>query len=445
MRRRVPASKGDNAMLLGCIADDLTGATDLAVNLQRGGLSVVQVNGVPAPALELPPVDAVVVALKSRTIAAPAACAQSLAALAWLRARGAARCFFKYCSTFDSTPAGNIGPVSDALAAALAVGREAAPDPLPLVPTTPAYPRNQRTVYRGHLFVGDSLLSDTGMREHPLTPMTDANLVRVLQAQTARRVGRVPHDTVAQGPAAIAAALAALAAEGAGHALLDAVTEAQLLDIGRALRDAPLAAGGAGLGHAWAVALAPQSGGPAPALPAVGGRAVVLAGSCSEATRRQIDAVRGRWPCATLDADALIADAEAEVARLAAWVSAQPAAAAVLVAASLPPADLRRVQARHGAREAAAAVEAGFRQLASRLLEQGVRRFIVAGGETSGAVVEAVTACTGGQVLRIGPEVAPGVPQTVLLGTSPVGLVLKSGNFGGADFFMQALGFTPDR
>ncbi|MFN7756602.1 MAG: nucleotide-binding domain containing protein, partial [Betaproteobacteria bacterium] len=260
----------------------------------------------------------------------------------------------------------------------------------------------------------------------------------------ARRVGRVPHDTVAQGPAAIAAALAALAAEGAGHALLDAVTEAQLLDIGRALRDVPLAAGGAGLGHAWAVALAPQSGGPAPALPAVGGRAVVLAGSCSEATRRQIDAVRGRWPCATLDADALIADAEAEVARLAAWVSAQPAAAAVLVAASLPPADLRRVQARHGAREAAAAVEAGFRQLASRLLEQGVRRFIVAGGETSGAVVEAVTACTGGQVLRIGPEVAPGVPQTVLLGTSPVGLVLKSGNFGGADFFMQALGFTPD-
>ena len=237
-------------MLLGCIADDLTGATDLAVNLQRGGLSVVQVNGVPAPALELPPVDAVVVALKSRTIAAPAACAQSLAALAWLRARGAARCFFKYCSTFDSTPAGNIGPVSDALAAALAVGREAAPDPLPLVPTTPAYPRNQRTVYRGHLFVGDSLLSDTGMREHPLTPMTDANLVRVLQAQTARRVGRVPHDTVAQGPAAIAAALAALAAEGAGHALLDAVTEAQLLDIGRALRDVPLAAGGAGLGHA---------------------------------------------------------------------------------------------------------------------------------------------------------------------------------------------------
>jgi len=383
-------------MLLGCIADDLTGATDLAVNLQRGGLSVVQVNGVPAPALELPPVDAVVVALKSRTIAAPAACAQSLAALAWLRARGAARCFFKYCSTFDSTPA------------------------------------------------GDSLLSDTGMREHPLTPMTDANLVRVLQAQTARRVGRVPHDTVAQGPAAIAAALAALAAEGAGHALLDAVTEAQLLDIGRALRDVPLAAGGAGLGHAWAVALAPQSGGPAPALPAVGGRAVVLAGSCSEATRRQIDAVHGRWPCATLDADALIADTEAEVARLAAWVSAQPAAAAVLVAASLPPADLRRVQARHGAREAAAAVEAGFRQLASRLLEQGVRRFIVAGGETSGAVVEAVTACTGGQVLRIGPEVAPGVPQTVLLGTSPVGLVLKSGNFGGADFFMQALGFTPD-
>lgn len=426
-------------MLLGCIADDLTGATDLAVNLQRGGLSVVQVNGVPAPALKLPPVDAVVVALKSRTIAAPAACAQSLAALAWLQARGAARCFFKYCSTFDSTPAGNIGPVSDALAAALAVGREAALDPRPLVPTTPAYPRNQRTVYRGHLFVGDALLSDTGMREHPLTPMTDANLVRVLQAQTARRVGLVPHDTVAQGPAAIAAALAALAADGAGHALLDAVTEAQLLDLGRALRDAPLAAGGAGLGHAWAVALAPQSSAPAPALAAVGGRTVVLAGSCSEATRRQIDAVRGRWPCATLDADALVADAAAEVARLAAWVSAQPAAAALLVAASLPPADLRRVQARHGASVAAAAVEAGFRQLATRLLDQGVRRLVVAGGETSGAVVEAIGACTGGQVLLIGREIAPGVPQTVLLGSPPVGLVLKSGNFGGPDFFERAL------
>ena len=203
-------------MLIGCIADDLTGATDLGVNLAREGLAVVQVNGVPPADLALPQVDAVVVALKSRTIAAADAVAQSLAAHAWLRAHGARRIYFKYCSTFDSTPHGNIGPVTEALAAAAGAG---------IVPATPAYPRNQRTVYRGHLFVGDLLLSETGMREHPLTPMTDANLVRVLGAQSTRRVGLVAAETLDAGADAVRTRLAALERDGCGHAIVDATRD----------------------------------------------------------------------------------------------------------------------------------------------------------------------------------------------------------------------------
>ncbi len=236
-------------MLLGVIADDLTGATDVAVNLRTAGLSVVQVNGVPRADLDPGEVDAVVVALKSRTVTAAEACALSLDSLAWLRGHGAERIYFKYCSTFDSTAAGNIGPVTDALADAL----DAA-----IVPATPAYPRNQRTVYLGHLFVGDVLLSDTGMRNHPLTPMTDANLVRVLQAQTLRRVGLVSLNDVEHGTTAIQQRLDTLRADGCRHAILDATEQRHLEALGSAVLDFPLTTGGAGLASGIAAQLRPR-------------------------------------------------------------------------------------------------------------------------------------------------------------------------------------------
>jgi uncharacterized protein YgbK (DUF1537 family) len=254
-------------MLLGVIADDLTGATDVAVNLRAAGLSVVQINGVPRSDLHPGAVDAVVVALKSRTIAVGEACALSLASLAWLREHGAERIYFKYCSTFDSTAAGNIGPVTDALADALDAG---------VVPTTPAYPRNQRTVYRGYLFVGDALLSETGMRNHPLTPMTDANLVRVLQAQTPRPVGLVPLSDVDGGPEAVQRRLEALRATGIRHAIVDATEPRHLEALGAALIDYKLTTGGAGLASGLAGQLRPSPRASGAALRRVEGPLVIL-------------------------------------------------------------------------------------------------------------------------------------------------------------------------
>jgi len=259
-------------MLIGCIADDLTGATDLGVTLAREGLSVIQVNGLPAAGFALPAADAVVVALKSRTIPAADAVAQALAALGWLRERGAQRIYFKVCSTFDSTPRGNIGPVTEALQAALGAA---------LVPASPAYPRNGRTVYLGHLFVGDALLSESGMRNHPLTPMTDANLVRVLAAQTAGKVGLVPYADVEAGADAVRARLAALGAAGCRHAIVDAVSDLHLVVAGAACVDLPLATGGSGLALGLARALA--------------GRALA-AGSTRRRPRERDRAARARDP-----------------------------------------------------------------------------------------------------------------------------------------------------
>ena len=278
-------------MLIGCIADDLTGATDLGVNLAREGLSVIQVNGVPGSDLDVPVADAVVVALKSRTIAPADAVAQSLAALAWLRARGAERIYFKYCSTFDSTPQGNIGPVTDALRSALGVASNGLP-----TPATPAYPRNGRTVYLGHLFVGDVLLSESGMRDHPLTPMTDANLVRVLSAQTAGKVGRLSQADLEAGADAARRRLEALAAEGFSHAIVDATRDLHLAVAGQACVDLPLTTGGAGLavGIARALRERAHAGGGAWAVPSPRGPVAWLSGSCSEATREQVAAARQR-------------------------------------------------------------------------------------------------------------------------------------------------------
>ncbi len=413
-------------MLLGCIADDLTGATDLGVNLAREGLAVIQVNGVPAADLDVPAADAVVVALKSRTIPAGEAIAQSLAALAWLRARAAQRIYFKYCSTFDSTPQGNIGPVTEALQQALGAG---------IVPATPAYPRNQRTVYRGHLFVGDQLLSETGMREHPLTPMTDANLVRLLAAQAKRRVGLVTVDALDAGVDAARARLAALEREGCGHAVLDATREEHLTVAGAACADLKLTTGGAGLGVGLARALRAQAAAGAGgwARPAAGVPVAWLSGSCSEATRRQVAAAGRHSTGVRLDPLALAAD-PGLAARMAAEAADRVGTRPVFLYATAEPAEVAAAQAALGQTRAATIVENAFRTIASALAANGVRAFVVAGGETSGAVVAAL----GVRALAIGPEIDPGVPWTRAVGGEPFWLALKSGNFGGPDFFAKA-------
>ena len=394
-------------MKLGCIADDLTGATDLGVTLAREGLSVVQVNGVPEPDLDFPAADAVVVALKSRTNPAAEAVAWSLASLKWLQGRKAERIYFKYCSTFDSTPRGNIGPVADALLDALRTRFTVA---------TPAYPRNGRTVFKGNLFVGDVPLAESGMKDHPLTPMRDSNLVRVLAAQTRRKVALVPCEVMDSGADAIKARLEDLE----GYAILDAVRDGHLVAAGEACKDLSLTTGGAGLAMGIARALGVK-GSSVKALPNVGGPAVVLAGSCSQATLGQVEAYKA--PAFKISPDKI--DAEAALA----W-AVKNLASSPLIYASAPPAGIVAGKGE--------AIEAAFRAIARGLAEKGVRKFVVAGGETSGAVVEAL----GVRALAIGPEIDPGVPWTAAVGGEPRLLALKSGNFGSREFFGKALGMV---
>lgn len=415
-------------MILGVIADDFTGATDVASMLVREGMRTVQVIGVP----EGPPpadADAVVVALKSRTIPAADAVAQSLAALRWLQGAGARQVYFKYCSTFDSTPAGNIGPVAEALLDALGA---------PLAIACPAFPENGRTVFRGHLFVGDQLLSDSGMRDHPLTPMTDANLVRVLQAQSRGKVGLLKFDVIGRGPDAVRQALAALQAEGVRLAVADAIANDDLRVLGEACADQALITAGSGVALGLPAAYAArgwlQRDAQAAQLPAVGGQAAVLSGSCSVATNAQvrhwIDSGR---PALRVDARAL-ARGEPVVAQALDFARRHLGAGPVLVYATADPTEVKAVQAELGVDRAGHLVEQAMASLAQALVEAGVRRLVVAGGETSGAVVQAL----GVQALRIGAPIDPGVPWTQAL-NRPLLLALKSGNFGTVDFFAKAL------
>lgn len=414
------------SLSMGCIADDLTGATDLGVTLAREGLAVIQVNGMPPPELALDDADAIVIALKSRTIPAPEAVERSLAALRWLRQRHAERIYFKYCSTFDSTSKGNIGPVTEALQSALNVG---------IVPTTPAYPRNGRTVYLGHLFVNDVLLSASGMRDHPLTPMTDANLVRVMTAQSTGAVGVARFADVAAGPQRLRERLDALAAAGCRHAIIDAVDDSHLFVAGESFRDYPLAAGGAGLAMGIAHALLKQNDGRSSAwvAPPSGTRVAWLSGSCSDATRAQLAEVLDQVPAFRIDPLALAGDPSL-VRRIAADALAASASGPILVYATADPEQVLAAQTVLGAQRAATIVEETFRRIARVLADGGIAAFVVAGGETSGAVAEELHI----QALAIGPEIDPGVPWTRALGGEPLWFALKSGNFGARDFFRKA-------
>ncbi|APE30784.1 hypothetical protein BOX17_07355 [Halomonas aestuarii] len=424
-------------IVLGAIADDFTGATDLANNLVRSGMRCVQVIGVPEAPLALEDVDAVVVALKSRSCPASQAVSESLAALDWLQAQGARQCFFKYCSTFDSTDKGNIGPVSDALLERLAAAQTV---------MVPAFPVNGRTVYQGHLFVGDRLLNDSGMQHHPLNPMHDADLVRVLSRQTRRPVGLAPRQVLAQGPEATRRHLDALRAEGVCHVICDTLDERDLEVIAEAVVDMPLVTGGSGLGQAlpeqyrrrgWLAEVA-EAGRLSPS----GGSALVLSGSCSRATLGQVDHFLAHHSGFALDPLSLDEGPSHLQAALDFARERLADGGPVLVYASADPDRVKAAQAALGTEHAGRLVEEALGYLATRLVDEGVGRLVVAGGETSGAVVSAL----GLRTLRIGEQIDPGVPwtQVPLEGDrAPLSLALKSGNFGGPDFFTRAFEVLP--
>ncbi|HEX3993209.1 MAG TPA: 3-oxo-tetronate kinase [Acetobacteraceae bacterium] len=416
-------------MLLGVIADDFTGATDLCSMLVRGGMRTVQLIGVPSPDLPVPDADAVVVALKSRTAPVRQAIDESLAALKWLQAAGARQYFFKYCSTFDSTDQGNIGPVADALVAALDCGFALA---------CPAFPTNARTVYQGYLFAGGVPLNESGMENHPLTPMTDANLVRVLSRQTEGTVGLVPFVTVDQGAHAIRDAMTQLKERGRRYAIVDAITDAHLVSIGEAAASHALITGGSGVAMGLPAnfrrsGLLPDAIDPG-ALPRIEGAGAVIAGSCSRATLAQLGYARAHLPMFELDAMAT-PDAAALAEAALTWASDKIGDKPLVIAASAPPDKVAALQARLGRDAAGALIEDAAARIAEGLVARGVRKLVVAGGETSGSVAGRL----GVRSLRIGVEIDPGVPWTFAEGRGPgLMMALKSGNFGATDFFLKA-------
>ncbi|CAM3350610.1 Four-carbon acid sugar kinase family protein [Deinococcus saxicola] len=418
------------APLLGVIADDFTGATDAANMLARVGLSAAVLIGVPALDAELVShADALVVALKSRTVPVAGAVTDSLAALAWLRTQGCGQFYFKYCSTFDSTPHGNIGPVADALLDALGET---------FTVVCPALPVNGRTVYGGHLFVGGQLLSDSPMRDHPLTPMTDANLLRVLAQQTSRRVGLADAAGVERGEEALRGQLARLRAEGVGYAVVDATNDAHLRTLARAASHLKLLTGGSGLAGALGEdyrmggQLAPVSG---TAPRHVISRALILSGSCSAATRAQVAQFAAQHPAFTIDPLALSRDPAGTLAQIVDWLKQDWGGQSLLVSSSAPSDQVKEVQRLLGTERAASLIEELLSDLAVASGDLDFNTLVVAGGETSGAVVGAL----GVQALEVGPEIDPGVPWTLALPERRLALALKSGNFGTPDFFEKAL------
>lgn len=414
-------------LLLGCVADDFTGATDLASTLVKAGMRTVQLLGVPRRDLPLPDSDAIVIALKSRSNAAEEAVMMSLAALSWLQANGAKQYYFKYCSTFDSTDNGNIGPVADAMLDVL--GAE-------ITVFNPAFPTNKRTVYKGHLFVGDELLSDSGMRHHPLNPMTDSSLVRVLGRQSKYEVGLVQYDTIAKGAEAVRQELGRLSGQGRRHIILDAITDEHLMTLGAACADLALVTGGSGMAMglpANFVRSGDLQAGGSQSLPTVEGATAVLSGSCSVATQEQVAHMREGHDVFQLDPMA-IADGRDVAVEAAEWARPKLGNKPVLIYSTAAPEQVGVVQSELGRENSGALIEETMGKIARELVAAGVRRLVIAGGETSGAVVSAL----GVEGLHIGQEIDPGVPWTFSIGEPTLALALKSGNFGTRDFFTKA-------
>ncbi len=417
--------------ILGCIADDFTGATDLAGMLVKYGMRTVQLIGVPQSAAP-PDVDAIVVALKSRSTPVAQAVEESLAALRWLQAAGCRQFYFKYCSTFDSTPCGNIGPVTEALMNALGTD---------FTVVCPAFPANKRTIYQGYLFVGDVLLNESGMRNHPLTPMADANLQRVLQAQVTRKVGIVDYAVVSEGAGAIREEFRRLRRDGCGFAVVDILFDKDLDALGAACADLLLVTAGSGLAVGLPENFRRQGllnrDVVADALPASGGLRAVIAGSCSVTTQRQVALMREHNPSFCVD-PLRLAKGSNVVEDALKFAHEHVGKSPVLIYATDTPDHVKSIQHQLGAGKVGELVERALAAIAVGLVEMGVGQLIVAGGETSGAVVKALVISG----LRIGPEIDPGVPWTTVLskdgGKPPLALALKSGNFGTPDFFLKA-------
>ncbi len=416
------------SLLLGAVADDFTGATDLANTLVAGGLRTVQLIGVPHVDTDVGDAEAVVVALKSRTAPVAQAVSESLSATDWLRARGARQVLSKYCSTFDSTEDGNIGPIADAMLARLDAD---------FALVCPAFPGAGRTIYQGQLFVLDKLLAESPMKDHPLTPMRDSDLMRLMAAQSQHAVGLIDHKTVAAGADAIRARIEVLKAEGYRYGVIDVIDDADLMVIGAVAKEHALVTGGsgiaAGLPAAWRDPCS-SADVPKPEMPKPGaGRTVILVGSCSAATRGQLAELPQDWPRHRVTAQEAASDGMAQT--LCSWVLEQPGDLPVVIYSSAPPEDVAAVQAEMGADVAGTAIEDMMGRIAAFLAGRYVSKLIVAGGETSGAVVSAL----GVTALRIGPQIAPGVPWCETLDGPKLALALKSGNFGGPTFFADAL------
>lgn len=412
-------------MLLGCIADDFTGASDLANTLAKGGMATTQFVGVPRD--EAPGgCEAGVVALKTRSIDAAEAVRLSLEAADWLAAHGCEQFLFKYCSTFDSTPRGNIGPVAEALLDRLGAD---------LAVVCPVFPATGRRLFMGHLFVGETLLSESGMERHPLTPMTDPNIRRWLGLQTRGDVGLISLDTVRAGPDALAKAFDAERKKGVRLVVADAVADSDLMALGAAMAEHRLVTGGSGiaLGLPQNFRRAGKLAGTAPLGTVAKGPAVVLCGSCSTASQRQVAEYLKGHPGLALDPANLI-NGQFGVEDAAAWIAAQDGRVPI-VYSTADPAAVAGAQQQFGRAEIAAKIEHFFAGLARRLADDGVRRIVVGGGETSGAVVEAL----GVTSMSIGAEIDPGVPALMANRGGPLGLALKSGNFGADDFFDKAV------
>ncbi|MEP9379376.1 3-oxo-tetronate kinase [Aquabacter sp. CN5-332] len=418
-------------MLLGVIADDFTGASDIANTIAKGiapegGLRTVQYLGVPRTDAA-PDVEACVIALKSRSIPAAEAVAQSLEALDWLEAQGCRQIIFKYCSTFDSTPEGNIGPVGEALAKRL--GEKG-------VIACSVFPDAGRTIYKGHLFVGDRLLNESGMEHHPLNPMTDADLRRWLGLQCKDPVGLVDWSVIRRGPDAVRAALVTAGEKGETLVIVDALANDDLLTIAAACAEAKLLTGGSGiaLGLPRNFIKAGLAKGGKPEVDAIDGLDAVLVGSCSRATLAQIERHSTGHPVLAIDVNKVM-DGTLKADDLVAFVRANHGKAP-LVYSSSKPEEVAALQEKYGREAVAHKLDALFAQAAKALFDAGVRRIVVGGGETSGAVVSAL----GVTSFRIGPEIDPGVPVLVTEDGTGLGMALKSGNFGGVDFFEKALG-----
>ena len=421
-------------LLLGCIADDFTGATDLANTLVKSGLRTVQLIGLPVAEAEVPDAEAVVIALKSRSIPADEAVAASVSALKWLKRRGARQFFFKYCSTFDSTVDGNIGPVIDSLMETLGET---------FTISCPAFPDTGRTVFQGHLFVHDVLLSESSLRDHPLNPMADSNLTRFLGLQTRNAVGLLPYSCVTKGSDSMAIEMTNLESLGVNIAIIDALNNRHLMNIGAACYDLKLITGGSGVAMGLANNFRFQTDITLPKvandIPAISGPEAVISGSCSQMTLAQVSRMRKTHPVFQIDAIDL-ADGRVSVKDVEGWASPhlhknQP----FLISASAPPARVQEAQERLGSKEVGELIENTLANIVKKLTKRGLRRLVVAGGETSGAVVQSL----GVKGLRIGPEIAPGVPCTVTLDKDPMALTLKSGNFGDEEFFLKALKVMP--